>query len=1049
MRRQQKIVLFFIMTIVLGALSCKKNAAKIHISVAAKTNQGDAVEKAQVYIDGKKLGETAADGRFDISIELLAGSRSRLEIKKESEGYYFAPYIENFVVSEAARQEINIPAVLYFVQKTTSNQPTKVVEAPAPSDATLNLSEPTPADEKKQVEAQQQNLLADNTQKTSEQAPSSSEGSAEDDAYPSQAQSHATTSESVASNSTESEEKNNKNMVETDLVSQGSKNDEEQDAVASDEELAAVDISNIGKISTDEGQASGEVSLVSVDDDSIKSAKDAVYPKPIRSNTGHAVFTLHVHSSKKPLSDAKIFLGEESDGDLKIGCTTNVRGRCVVRFPTKPDAPVTFVATKKGFKTAKQTVRVANPGSLNFDLEIGQTIDIYAVTKTYNFTSGLRDVQVFVGGKRVGSTDRFGHYAYSYSGKSDDLVAIALKPKNYLPETYETDFVASGPMTLVRYFSSSEPPAVRMVVMPLVSAGKSSQAINGKFAATDRHVREAARQYLFASAAFKEYQAALFERNAARAGRSTSKALRQGWFDTDLKASVDAVLLPTLALGGNKASLELSVIDSRGKVLAAAAEPLENPEDKENIARAISQIAKRITRAFPFEGAVLGKEADKVTVNLGYSAGRAIRAGDVLDVFGIQSEKFGRSQTHGNIASLVVKEVGDATATCVVKSTAPRATIERGDLVVLRTRRNIDSSGVQVRVVSDSGRGGTMLPVAQANVYLNDDWIGATDASGRLYADITGVGRIVVIKHGFATIHQSVDLKANSKVDFTLKRESAFVRIESKPSGVVVKIEGQVIGVTPIQAPVSIPSGFVKLELDAPKGYKKYASVLELDNGALEFTGNNAITLEKDERSEAQALLAANKIDEAIAKYESIPKDHSDWLAAQHELGEIFLTRLDQPAKAAEAFARVTSDPAVKQFADKRFIGSHIDEAISIFLTGENLVEKNRESALAHFRQAIEIFDSVIPHLRFVKTEQYAQAVHNVDFHRALARHRLWQYSQDPTVLVDTLRSWRSYLNGSARSIPADGVSKTYVENARVYLKQAMASQVQPVEVAR
>lgn len=1048
MRGQIQVLLICLIMQVTGLLSCNKNAAKIHIRVEAKTNQGEPVDKAQIFVDGKKIGETAKDGHYSTAVEMPAGSRRRLEIKKESEQYYYAPYIENFVVSEAARQEINIPAVLYFVPKVaasqalTENNPKSTPQeqalpkqpekdAGAIADSTTNIQPLNLADENNQDEViapEVQSVRATDVQAKDQTQAQQVSAEQKDD---------------IQSNK----------ILETDIIepketADAKPVDEETKGAATDD-IAVVALDGISKGEEKDQKNSSDVPLLNLDDEAASPAKEAPYPKLARQNAGHTVFTLLVYSSKKPVAEAKIFLGEESDGDLKLGCTTNARGRCVVRFPTKPEAPVTFVASKKGYKTAKQTVRVSNPGSLNFDLEVGQTIDIYAVTKTYNFTSGLRDVQVYVGGKRVGSTDRFGHYAYFYSGKSDDLVPIALKPKNHLPETFDTDFVASGPMTLVRYFSPTDPPSVRMVVMPLVAAGKSSPSLTTQITIADRQVKEAARQHLFASSAFKEYQTALFERNAARAGRSISQAVRQGWYDTDLKASVDAVLLPTLAFGGSKTSLELSIIDSRGRVLAAAAEPLDSLEDKENIARAVSQIAKRITRAFPFEGSILSKEADKVTINLGYSAGRGIRSGDVLDVYGVQSEKYGRSQTHGNIASLVVREVGDTTASCIVKTTAPRATIERGDLVVLRPRRVIDRGGVQVRVLSEASRGKMAQPVPQANVYLNDDWIGATDSSGRLYADITGVGRVVVIKHGFTTIHQSVDLKPNSKIDFTLKRESALVKVESKPSGVVVKIEGQVIGVTPIQAPVSIPSGFVKLELEAPKGYKKFASVLELDNGALEFTGSNAIILEKDEKSEAQSLLASNKVEEAIAKYESIPKSHSDWLAAQHELGEIYLTRIDQPAKAAEAFARVTSEPAVKQFTDKRFIGSHIDEAISLFLTGENLADKNREAALAHFRKAIDIFDAVIPHLRFVKPEQYGQAVHNVDFHRALARHRLWQYSQDPSVLVDTLRTWRSYLNGSARSIPADGVSKTYVENARVYLKQAMASQVKPAEVAR
>jgi hypothetical protein len=1035
--------------------SCKKNDSEVRIRVDVKTNQGDPVDKAQVLIDGKKLGETSNAGQLKVELTLPAGSRKRLEVKKESDTYYFAPYFESFVVSEASRQEINIPAVLYFVPKPSPAATNaaagaaagvvagaSVAPTPAPAAAAPGAGAETTTPDAAASSSAETAIPAAANPAAGEAAPVDSKTASSGAETPSTA---TPTPEAAPPAQALSETPPAPLAPET--AATGDAPADLAPGLPEDTEAAAEE----NAVAVDPEPKATEVALLPVDEGepAAPPAKDVAYPKPTRPNEGQTVYTVHVLSGDKPIAEAQVFLGEEAEGDLKLGCRTNARGRCVIRFSEKPAATVTFVASKKGYKTGKQTARVTDKGNLRLTLEAGQTIDIYAISKTYNFTSGLKDVEVYVGGKRVGSTDRFGHYSYVYAGRADDLVSIALKPKEYLPETYETDFVASGPMTLVRYFAPKDPPPVRMAVMALKSAGKVSAEAAPKLAAAERHVRDAARQHLFSSAAFKEFQTALFERNAERAGRSSTEALRKGWQDTELKASVDAVLLPTLAFGGSKASLELSVIDSRGRVLAAAAESLDDPEDKESIARAVGQIAKKIARAFPFEGAILSKEADKVVINIGYSSGRGIRAGDTLDISGVQSEKFGRTQSHRRIASLVVREVNDTTATCAVQSLVPRATIERGDMVALRQRRALEQGGAQLRVVASTGKGSATQPVTQANVYLNDAWIGATDGTGRLYADVTGLGQVKVIKHGYATLAQQVELKAGAKVDLTLKRETALVRIESKPAGLTVKIDGKAIGTTPLSAPVAVPSGFVKLELEAPKGYKSFAAVLELDQGTLELTGVNAVALERDERAEAQKLLAANKVDEAIAKYQEIPEGHSDWLIAQHELGEIYLTRLDQPAKAAEAFGRVTAAPAVKQFADKRFIGSHIDEAIALFMTGEKLVDENKEAAIAHYKHSIETFEAVLPHLRFVKSEQYPQAVHNVDFHRALARHRLWQYSQDPAVLADTLRSWRAYLDGSARSVPADAVSKTYVENARVYFKQATASQARPGEVAR
>src|SRR5690606_26091790 len=116
-------------------------------------------------------------------------------------------------------------------------------------------------------------------------------------------------------------------------------------------------------------------------------------------------------------ADAAVYMGDETEGDLKQACTTNVRGRCVIRFTHVPEQPVTLVASKKGYKTKSAKAKVADRSQVKIDLERGQTIDIYAITKSYNYTVGLKDVDVYVNGKHVGVTDRFGRYSHVHAGK--------------------------------------------------------------------------------------------------------------------------------------------------------------------------------------------------------------------------------------------------------------------------------------------------------------------------------------------------------------------------------------------------------------------------------------------------------------------------------------------------------------------------------------------------------------------------------------------------------------------------------------------------------
>ncbi len=989
---------------VLLATSCMKREARVRFRVEAKTNQGDPVSAAIVALDGIELGRTNALGLFEGDTDLPVGARRRLEVKKESAQYYFAPYYETFSVGDAKPLDLDVAATLYFVPKPSANEVAGAKDVGA---------SPT----------------ASPTTTTDTGVSASAEAEAKVEAAPPKDEDLTAVLAAEAAKATD---------VAAEIAApegDGAAEELAAEEPAADEPAAPAAIGTI-----EQSIVNPKPELAAVNLDFVAEQKPAVYPKPHRPDQGAHVFTVHVFAGEAPVAEAQVLLGQDEDGDLKVACTTNARGRCAIRFPEKPEGAVTFVAVKQGFKTKSVTATVDEKQILKIDLERGQTIDIFTVTKAYNFTTGLKDVEIYVNDKRVGVTDRFGRYSHVYEGKADDLITVTLKSKGYLPETYETDFVATGPMKLVRPFTPADPPSVRVAVLMPQPAGavdaKAAAALQGPL---DDAVKSAARKHLFSSAAFKEYPIALLDRASKRIGRGLPQMLRQGWGDTDLKATVDALLLPTI-IPGPKPSLELSVVDSAGRVIAAAKEDLDNVNDKASVDRAVAVVAKKITRAFPFEGAVLSKEADKVVINLGYGAGRGVKAGDVLDVYGVVSANKGLVQEQKNIARLVIREVFDTTAKCAVQGLVSRATIERGDLVALRPRRVMEAGGAQIRV-SGNLKGSGSDPIPQANVYFNDAWIGATDDQGRLYLDATGTGTIKVIRHGFQPVSKSVALTSQSRLDVSVKRETAFLRVDSVPTGAAVKVEGKLIGKTPLATPIPVPSGFVKVEIEAPGGgYKSYSQVLELDQGTLDLTGANAIQLESDQRTIAQRLLKEGKVEDALAAYEAIPKTHSDYLLARHEAGEIYLNVLDQPAKAAEAFGLVTADEGVKQFMDKRFIGSHVDEGIALFETAEKLGTDQPQAAAAHYKKAIEVLENVVPQLRFVMAEQYAQAVHNVDFHRALARHKLWLMSQDQAGLADTVRTWRSYLDGSARSLPAEGASKAYVENAQVYYRQAQAS---------
>jgi hypothetical protein len=1002
---------------------CTAKEATVALTANVKTNQGDPVQGAVVSMDGQAIGETDLNGVFTTRVNVPVGERKRIEIKKESDAYYFAPYYENFTLADAQPQELSLNAVLYFVPKPQTTMAAQ--EQPAPGEP-ATAAEPAPAG----GQTATADAAAEPAADPATIAPSEFATIKEEDI-----------SEEVPADVT--------TASGTDTVAATSAGNVPAESPASTIAEAPVAANDEAGEATGAGEAvpsEQEVitaQTVTVPVEPVGIAEPAAAPAAIKpankiTHVGESLFTVHTFMGKTPVKDVNIAYGLAGSNDLKDACRTNERGRCVIRFPGHESQDVTLVASRAEFKTVTRLVTFVHKGKLALQIEQGHTLDIYALEKNYNYKNGIQDAEIFINGKTVGRTDSYGKYSYLYEGKKEDLISVSIKAKGYLPEVFETDFVASDSMALVKIFAPENPPPAKVVVLSPRIAGRSdavkTTAVDSGF---DQKIRHATSQSLFATAAFKEYPQDLLEKHLKAYGAGTSEIMRKGWADLEIKKMVDVLLVPTVIFE-DKTILELSMIDARGTTVAAAKETLDDIADSASINRAVADIAKKVIRAFPFEGAVLSKSSGGVAVNLGFASGRGVRAGDYLDVYGLQVEKHGKSKAFGRIGTLVVKDISDAEARCIVQSLEPRAVIERGDIVAMRIRKPTTQNSAQIRVTAP--KSGAEDDIAGANVYFNDTWIGATDSDGRLYADVTGTGTLKVIKQGFAPFTRHVGMRAGIRHDVTLAAQAAYLRVDSQPQGAKVLLDGKSVGVTPLNTPVAAKVGFVKLQLDAPDGFKTWSQVLELDEGTLDLTGARSISLETDILKKGLALKTAGKWQEAAAAFAEVPATHSDYLTAQHELGQIFLTNLNMPARAAEAFGHITATENVKSFSDKSFIGSHINEGVAIFQTAERLAAEQPEAAQAHYRKAIMVLEGVVPHLRHVPAAQYPKAVHNVDYYRALARHRLWSETKDPALLSETLKTWKSYIDGSARSVPVQAGDRAFIENAQVFYRQALAT---------
>ena len=77
-----------------------------------------------------------------------------------------------------------------------------------------------------------------------------------------------------------------------------------------------------------------------------------------------------------------------------------------------------------------------------------------------------------------------------------------------------------------------------------------------------------------------------------------------------------------------------------------------------------------------------------------------------------------------------------------------------------------------------------------------------------------------------------------------------------------------------------------------------------------------------------------------------------------------------------------------------------------------------------NYRRSAAEFNRVKPYLRFISKADYGNVVHSVEFHSALAKHRVAQKKIAP--LQQAYQDWKSYLDGTSAGVRLDEMQKRH-----------------------
>ena len=968
------------------------NTLQIDLNIHSASHQGEDIHDAEVRVNGEFLGKTNEKGILLKKILAKAGQKLRLEVSKEDGENFYAPYVRTVEATEYKSASLDIQAVLYHIPKQEQDTPERQINSEGSDQG---------QDEESQI----------------------------------------TDSQDLSSS-----EKNRNEQLETLNPLSGEVGLEEnqiaelENAANLADQLTEEDLDQFLNRDKKETQPKPNKSIELSNKKFV--FEDSSYPKikieetkiEVAAKARMKKVTVSVKHQKRPIAGVLVHLGRKNQLDIKVVCKTNKKGICKFNYFVDSPNNATIFVKKKGYKSKTRRLGKKSKSKINISLEKGTSVDIYAITKHFNFTKGIKNVSVLANGKIVGLTNEYGHFSYDFNGKEDDLLEITLRSTNLLPSEYQTDFVVSDRLSLIKYFTPKQPPVIRLAIIE-------GNEINLNDARRKKQLLDQLKRSIQKHPLLSIVNSKLVKDIAKQKGKNISQLLKTGWSKTSMKSSIDGVL----RIGMNSlGQVELNAIDSNGKQIAGSILETE-VINAGTLKQASNKIINELVYNLPFEGSVVAQNGNYLTINWAQKHAMNLKVGQKVKIFGSQLNKMGNKISYVNIGTATIKKVLPRTVKAAVDQLSPRSSVTEGDLVTLhRNKLNVSAAYKQtansriakntlpvILVTDSSGKA-----IEGSSIYLSNRWIGATDKDGtfRFQRDLKGKSRkLMISKHGYEA--KEIQRKIGIPIKIKLTRKMASLRVESHPSNAHIFIDDRKIGSTPLLKDFPIKKGFSKLRVSAGYPYKDFTQIVDIASNSIDLTGARQVELEKDYLKMAKDQIANGNYDSAIKLLNKIDKNHSSYLLSQHLLGEIALNYQDEVEDAIDYFERVVKVEKVASYADKQFIPSHINLALSYFKKGTKINYSNTDRYKA-FVKAATILDRTKSHLRFLASGVYKKTVHEIYYYSALSKFKAFEIGHSTPLLEDAIRNWQTYLDSIVPLVEFSG-AEYFRENSHIYLKQA------------
>jgi len=735
----------------------------------------------------------------------------------------------------------------------------------------------------------------------------------------------------------------------------------------------------------------------------VKANKDAVaHEKQSFSVAMERFVVVAVTHEGAPVEGAKVFAAGKDAG------VTGADGTLQVAFGKWPAAGVRLAARKEGLGEAEVTYKGESGDQVDMPLYAEAIIRVEAVEERNGVTKPIAGAAVAVAGRDVGKTGANGIYTYHQKGKLGNTVPVRIGAPGYVPSSFTHPVKLGGAVTLRQFFYSAAPTQPRAAVFGF-SANTRGEDISDVVKTIEPRFVEA----LFGEKAFKQVPTETAKNLAKRSKLNFSKLKTAGWRGTPLAEAVDVLVFGSVSRGNDDTYVvEASFYEPDGKLVMSQAVVLSSTGSW-RVGRAMSELVSNSLSSYPFSGVVTGTNDNGAQINLG-RAQFDLSSDDVFILKSVKRDPEGRISGYADGGTYKVARAGENQTEIRADSSGIPAKL--GDRVV-----RLNSSGSSKQDGADrvtfsvtGGKGGDGEPLAGANLYIDERWVGTTDRKGEATTQLR-LGhkyKLIVYHHGYEQASKTIEPeKAGENFRFALTSFSSDFTVESDPSGATVYLDDARIGTTPMTKAYPVTLGFHTVRVEGGSGYRAWEEVLEFDKPEEALTGSRMVTLYKDFLKAGEKAEEAGQTDEAIRLYSAAPKEHPDYAELHNRLGQLYLDDKHDVDHAVAEFERVQAIPEVQELVFKQYAVVYTNLGKAYYVKGESLAKTKRNEALEYFAKAVKALERARENTRFFPDDRHDEAVHDTYYYRALAYQNLYQITGREALRSNVEAAWNEYID--------------------------------------